>query len=309
MSIAFVFPGQGSQTVGMLQGFAQAQRVNDMMAQADRALGEPLTELIAQGPIETLSLTVNTQPAMLASSVAIYQLWLERGGVKPAMMAGHSLGEYSALTAAGVLNFDEAVRLVRYRATVMQNVVPVGVGGMAALIGLDDAAVLKVCEEARDSGLVTPANFNAPGQVVIAGEVAAVERAIELAKAAGCRRAISLPVSAPFHSPMMKEAGVALLKRLADTPMQEASVPVYRNVDAQLHGNVDAIRQKLSEQVYSSVEWVKIIESMVAAGVTDIVECGPGKVLTGLIKRITPEVKLYNLTDEAALNQALEALA
>lgn len=309
MSIAFVFPGQGSQTVGMLQGFAQAQRVNDMMAQADRALGEPLTELIAQGPIETLSLTVNTQPAMLASSVAIYQLWLERGGVKPAMMAGHSLGEYSALTAAGVLNFDEAVRLVRYRATVMQNVVPVGVGGMAALIGLDDATVLKVCEEARDSGLVTPANFNAPGQVVIAGEVAAVERAIELAKAAGCRRAISLPVSAPFHSPMMKEAGVALLKRLADTPMQEASVPVYRNVDAQLHGNVDSIRQKLSEQVYSSVEWVKIIESMVAAGVTDIVECGPGKVLTGLIKRITPEVKLYNLTDEVALNQALEALA
>ena len=220
MKLAFVFPGQGSQTVGMMDSFAENAVVQSALKAADEALGENLTGMIHTGPAEDLNMTVNTQPAMLASSVAIYQAWLAMGGKKPEIMAGHSLGEYSALTAAGVFDLQDAVRLVRFRAKVMQEAVPVGKGGMAAIIGLTDEVVAQVCKEAGAEGVVEPVNFNSPGQVVIAGEKGAVEKACELAKAQGAKRALVLPVSAPFHSSLMKPASVALKEKLQQTPMR-----------------------------------------------------------------------------------------
>lgn len=309
MRIAFVFPGQGSQTVGMLAGFADNAVVADVMRRADDALGFPLTTLIAEGPAEDLGLTVNTQPAMLASSVAFYEAWIADGGRTPDVMAGHSLGEYSALCAAGVFTLEDAVRLVRFRAEAMQSAVPVGVGGMAAIIGLPDAEVIAACEEASASGIVEAVNFNAPGQVVIAGEKAALAAAVDAAKARGCRRAIVLPVSAPFHSSMLEPAARQLAERLEAVPMQEPSVPVIHNVDVERHPEPEAIRAALARQAASAVQWVKTIERMKAEGVTDIVECGPGKVLTGMIRRIAPEIKTYNIFDAASLAAVREALS
>lgn len=307
MTIAFVFPGQGSQSVGMLNGFSHLPEVKTLMDAADDALGESLSGLIAEGPIETLSLTVNTQPAMLLSAMAFYAAWRQAGGPEPAVLAGHSLGEYSAHTVAESFKFSDAIRLVRYRAESMQSAVPVGVGTMAALIGLDDATVEAICQEAKDTGLVCPANKNAPGQIVIAGEVAAVERAVALAKEKGCRRAVMLPVSAPFHSPMMQSAGEAIRARLATIDVAEDRLPVVANVDAKVHPAAE-LADVLARQAYSPVEWIESVKTMLAMGVTDIVECGPGKVLTGLIRRIDANVRLYNFSDEATLAEAIANL-
>ena len=290
MRIAFVFPGQGSQSVGMLSGFAGNETVAGVMARADEAL------------------TVNTQPAMLASSVAFYEGWLAAGGRTPEMMAGHSLGEYSALCAAGAMSLETAVRLVRFRAEAMQSAVPVGVGGMAAVIGLADDAVEAAVAEARETGRVEAVNFNAPGQVVIAGEKAAVARAIECAKARGCRRAIELPVSAPFHSSLMQPAADKLAARLAETEIQVPAIPVIANIDVEVHETPDAIREALARQAAGAVQWVRTIERMKAAGITDIVECGPGKVLTGLLRRTAPEINGHNIFDAASLAAVLEKL-
>lgn len=307
--IAFVFPGQGSQSVGMLAGFDGNAAVAQTMETADQALGFSIRSMIENGPAADLNLTLNTQPAMLASSVAFYRAWCEAGGARPAVMAGHSLGEYSALCAAGVFSLQDAVSLVRYRAQVMQNAVPVGVGGMAAIIGLDDETVIEACREASVTGPVEAVNFNSPGQVVIAGEKAALAKAVELLKAKGARRAVVLPVSAPFHSSMLKPAALELAGRLAKTPMQPAQVPVYANVTAALHGTDDEIRAHLAEQVASPVQWVKIIKAMQDSGVTDIVECGPGRVLTGLLRRTAPSISGHNIYDAASLEKTLEALA
>ena len=308
MRIAFVFPGQGSQSVGMLGGFAENETVQRVMARADDALGFSLTGLIAEGPAETLSLTVNTQPAMLASSVAFYEAWLAAGGRAPEMMAGHSLGEYSALCAAGAMDLETAVRLVRFRAEAMQSAVPVGVGGMAAVMGLADADVEAACEEARAVGRVEAVNFNAPGQVVIAGEKEAVARAIECAKARGCRRAIVLPVSAPFHSSLMQPAADKLAERLAATDIKVPATSVIANIDVEVHETPDAIREALARQAAGAVQWVRTSERMKAAGITDIVECGPGKVLTGLLRRTAPEINGHNIFDAASLAAVLEKL-
>lgn len=308
MRIAFVFPGQGSQSVGMLAGFAGNAAVENVLARADAALGFSLAGLIAEGPAEALSLTVNTQPAMLASSVAFYEAWRAAGGRTPDVMAGHSLGEYSALCAAGAFTLEDAVKLVRFRAEAMQNAVPVGVGGMAAIIGLRDEDVLAACEEARGEGAVEAVNFNAPGQVVIAGEKAALRKAIECAKARGCRRAIELPVSAPFHSSLLASAGEKLAARLAEIDVKSPSVPVIANVDVEVHAEPDAIRTALARQASSAVQWVRTIERMKAEGVTDVVECGPGKVLTGLLRRTAPELTGHNIYDAATLAAVLEKL-
>ena len=296
MRIAFVFPGQGSQSVGMLSGFAGNETVAGVMARADEALGFSLTGLIAEGPAVTLSLTVNTQPAMLASSVAFYEAWLAAGGRTPEMMAGHSLGEYSALCAAGAMSLETAVRLVRFRAEAMQSAVPVGVGGMAAVIGLADDDVEAAVAEARETGRVEAVNFNAPGQVVIAGEKAAVARAIEL------------PGSAPFHSSLMQPAADKLAARLAETEIQVPAIPVIANIDVEVHETPDAIREALARQAAGAVQWVRTIERMKAAGITDIVECGPGKVLTGLLRRTAPEINGHNIFDAASLAAVLEKL-
>ena len=308
MRIAFVFPGQGSQSVGMLGGFAENDTVQRVMARADEALGFSLTGLIAEGPAETLSLTINTQPAMLASSVAFYEAWLAAGGRVPDVMAGHSLGEYSALCAAGAMDLETAVRLVRFRAEAMQSAVPVGVGGMAAVMGLADADVEAACEEAREVGRVEAVNFNAPGQVVIAGEKDAVARAIECAKARGCRRAIVLPVSAPFHSSLMQPAADKLAERLAATDIKVPATPVIANIDVEVHETPDAIREALARQAAGAVQWVRTIERMKEKGITDIVECGPGKVLTGLLRRTAPEINGHNIFDAASLAAVLEKL-
>ena len=308
MRIAFVFPGQGSQSVGMLGGFAENETVQRVMARADEALGFSLTGLIAEGPAETLSLTINTQPAMLASSVAFYEAWLAAGGRVPDVMAGHSLGEYSALCAAGAMDLETAVRLVRFRAEAMQSAVPVGVGGMAAVMGLADADVEAACEEAREVGRVEAVNFNAPGQVVIAGEKDAVARAIECAKARGCRRAIVLPVSAPFHSSLMQPAADKLAERLAATDIKVPATPVIANIDVEVHETPDAIREALARQAAGAVQWVRTIERMKEEGITDIVECGPGKVLTGLLRRTAPEINGHNIFDAASLAAVLEKL-
>ena len=308
MRIAFVFPGQGSQSVGMLAGFAGNETVEGVIARADAALGFSLTGLIAEGPAEALSLTVNTQPAMLASSVAFYEAWRAAGGRTPDVMAGHSLGEYSALCAAGAFTLEDAVKLVRFRAEAMQTAVPVGVGGMAAIIGLKDEDVLAACDEARSAGAVEAVNFNALGQVVIAGEKAAIAKAIECAKARGCRRAIELPVSAPFHSSLLAPAAEKLALRLADIDVKTPAVPVIAHVDVEVHSEPDAIRAALARQACCAVQWVRTIERMKAEGVTDVVECGPGKVLTGLIRRTAPDLNGHNIYDAASLAAVLEKL-
>ncbi|MFU0841719.1 MAG: Malonyl CoA-acyl carrier protein transacylase [Burkholderia sp.] len=308
MRIAFVFPGQGAQSVGMLGGFAGNKTVEEVMARADAALGFSLSGLIASGPAEALALSVNTQPAMLASSVAFYEAWRAAGGAVPAVMAGHSLGEWSALTAAGAFSLEEAVKLVRFRAEAMQAAVPVGVGGMTAIIGLSDEAVEEVCREVSAAGVVEPVNYNSPGQVVIAGEKAALAKAAEIAKARGCRRAIPLAVSGPFHSSMMKPAADKLAAKLAESPVAVPSIPVFANADNAAHGTADEIRTALVRQLYSPVRWTQLIGKLKADGVTDIVECGPGRVLTGLLRRTAPEIAGHNIYDQATLEGVLGKL-
>lgn len=308
MKLAFVFPGQGSQTVGMLDSFSENEVVQKALKTANEALGEDLAEMIHTGPAESLNMTVNTQPAMLTASVALYQAWLALGGKKPEVMAGHSLGEYSALTAAGVFDLADAVKLVRFRAKVMQEAVPVGQGGMAAIIGLSDEAVAKVCSDAAAHGVVEPVNFNSPGQVVIAGEKAAVEKACELAKAEGAKRALVLPVSAPFHSSLMKPASVALQAKLNETAMNVPQIDVVANVDVKVHKDKEAIVDALAAQAAGAVQWVKTIQAFKEMGVTHIVECGPGRVLAGLIKRIDSSIVVKNINSQDSLVAVLEEI-
>lgn len=309
--IAFVFPGQGSQSIGMLNDLAELKVVQDTVAEASDALGLDLLGMMKNGPIEDLNLTVNTQPVMLTASVAFYRAWSDLGGKAPVMMAGHSLGEYSALTAAGVLTLTDAVKLVRTRAEAMQSAVPVGVGGMAAILGIDDDTVKFVCEtaQAEVAGEVVQAvNFNSPGQVVIAGHKAAVEKACELAKAAGAKRALLLPVSAPFHSSLLKPAADVLQGALANVSLNAPHIPVINNVDVLVEHDIARIKDALVRQAWHPVRWVECIQAMANKGVTDIVECGPGKVLAGLAKRIDARVAGHALVDQASLKTILETL-
>jgi len=306
MKLALVFRGQGSQQVGMLAGFASHPVVQATMREASDALGDDLWTLAENGPPEALNLTRNTQPLMLASAIAIWRAWEQEGGARPAIVAGHSLGEYSALVVAGAIAFRDAVPLVRFRAEAMQEAVPEGVGAMAAIMGApDDAAIVEACREAAQGEVVEPVNFNAPGQLVIAGNKSAVERAMAAAKAKGAKRALLLPVSAPFHSSLLKPAAERLAARLAEVEIRSPSIPVLHNVDVAEHAEPDAIRNALAQQAASPIRWTETIEAMAARGVTHIVECGPGKVLTGLVKRIDESLTGLPLNDDAALAEAL----
>ena len=311
MSLAFVFPGQGSQSVGMLDGFAGNLAVRDVLAVADGALGEPLSQLIAQGPAEALALTVNTQPAMLVASYACLAAWRAAGGPEPAAVAGHSLGEYTALTAAGALELADAVPLVRLRAQAMQEAVPVGMGGMAAILGLDDATVQAACAQARDEApgeVVEPANFNAPAQVVIAGHKAAVDRACAHAKALGAKRALPLAVSAPFHSSLLKPAGERLSGALAAVSLKGPRIALVNNVDVAVETEPARIIDALVRQSYGPVRWVEVVRKLKSLGVHHVIEFGPGKVLAGLVPRIDKELKASAVFDPATLEATLQEI-
>lgn len=306
MSLAFVFPGQGSQSLGMQADLAAAYpAVAETYAEANETLGFDLFGLVQNGPAERLNETVNTQPAMLTAGVAAWRAWLSAGGPRPAMMAGHSLGEYSALVCAGALEFSDALTLVRKRAELMQNAVPVGEGAMAAVLGLDDQSIIDVCNSASGIGVAEAVNFNSPGQVVVAGHRSAIERLLELAKEAGARRAIMLPVSVPSHSTLMRPAGDALAKELAGVDISVAAIPVINACSAAPYGDAENIRTHLAEQVYSAVRWVDVINYCTAHGVTTIAECGPGKVLTGLIRRIDRNIAASCLESPDAISELL----
>lgn len=287
MAIAYVFPGQGSQSVGMLAELArQYPLVQTIFAEASDVLGYDLWSLVQEGPDTELNKTTNTQPALLAAGVAVWQVLQSRGVEQPAMLAGHSLGEYTALVCAGALKFSDAVSLVADRGRYMQESVPAGTGAMAAILGVDDDVVATVCVQASSGGIVSPANFNSPGQVVIAGESKAIERAISLAGAAGAKRSVMLPVSVPSHCALMRPAADKLAQRLQGIDIAAPTLPVVNNVDASVCSEADAIRDALVRQLYLPVRWVSVIQHMTANNVTQMVECGPGKVLTGLMKRI-----------------------
>ena len=292
----------------MMQGFASNASVKRSFDEAAGALGQDLWALVADGPAEALNQTINTQPVMLTAAYAMYRAWLEAGGPQAAVMAGHSLGEYTALTAAGALAFADAVPLVRFRAQAMQEAVPAGVGGMAAVLGLDDDAVRAACLEAAQGEIVEAVNFNAPAQVVIAGHKTAVERACVIAKAKGAKRALPLPVSAPFHASLLKPAADQLRTRLAGVVFNPPLIPVIHNVDVALHPEPDAIRHALALQAASPVRWVETVQKMVQMDITHVVEIGPGKVLQGLVKRIAPALQALAVTDAASLSTTLEAL-
>ncbi|MBS1169481.1 MAG: S-malonyltransferase [Burkholderiaceae bacterium] len=305
---AFVFPGQGSQAVGMLNGFADNKVVRDTIAEASDALGLDLWQMIAEGPKESLDLTTNTQPVMLSSSVAFYRAWLAAGGKMPGVVAGHSLGEFSALVAAGVIEFKDAVKLVRFRAQAMQEAVPVGEGGMAAILGLSDADVIAACAEAAQGEVVEPANFNAPSQLVIAGHKAAIARACDIAKAKGAKRALPLSVSAPFHSSLLKPASDRLRDYMANLNFSAPKIPLINNVDVAITDDPAAIKDALVRQAAGPVRWVETINKMASMGITQTVECGPGRVLAGLSKRINDTVAGEAIFDQASLDKVLEAL-
>ncbi|GCB02904.1 ACP S-malonyltransferase [Ralstonia sp. SET104] len=308
MTFAFVFPGQGSQSVGMLNAFADHPAVAATLAEASDALGQDIGRLIAEGPAEELNLTTNTQPVMLTAAVAVYRAWQAAGGPTPTVVAGHSLGEYSALVAAGAIAFKDAVPLVRFRARAMQEAVPVGEGGMAAILGLSDDDVRAACAEASVAGVVEAVNFNAPAQVVIAGAKMAVEKACEIAKAKGAKRALPLPVSAPFHSSLLKPASDRLRDYLASVTVNAPSIPVINNVDVGVVSEPAAIKEALVRQAASPVRWVETIQKMKADGITRVVECGPGKVLAGLVKRIDGDIVGDAIFDPATLEAVLGQL-
>lgn len=310
MTFAFIFPGQGSQSIGMLNTIAHRPEVKAVIQEASDALGEDVAKLIAEGPAEALSLTTNTQPVMLTAGVAFYRAWLAEGGPVPALMAGHSLGEYSALVAAGVIAFKDAVPLVRFRAEAMQTAVPVGTGGMAAILGLDDDIVKQVCDQASQaSGQVVEAvNFNAPGQVVIAGSSDAVTKACELLKAAGAKRALPLPVSAPFHSSLLQPASEKLQNYLSSVVFNAPTISVVNNVDVEVLNDPVAIKNALVRQAAKPVRWHETINAMANQGITQVIECGPGKVLAGLAKRINDQVTGLAVFDEASLQEVLQGV-
>jgi [acyl-carrier-protein] S-malonyltransferase len=310
MSLAFVFPGQGSQSVGMLADLGATEPVvRQTFDEASEVLGYDLWALCQQGPESELGSTERTQPAMLAAGVATWRVWLAKGGPRPVAMAGHSLGEYSALVCSEALDFRTAVDLVRYRGQVMQEAVPVGQGAMAAILGLDDAGLEAACREAEQGEVVEPVNFNAPGQTVIAGNASAVQRAIEGARARGAKRAVLLPVSVPSHSRLMLGAAEKLAAKLAGVDVRLPNVPAVYTVDVKTHANPDGIRQSLKEQLYKPVRWAETVRAMIAGGCTTFVECGPGKVLTSLNRRIErkPEVRMFALEDGASIAAALAA--
>lgn len=308
VKLALIFPGQGSQAVGMLDAFADTQVVRETFKEASDMLDVDLWKLAADGPPDALNGTVNTQPVMLSAGYAVYRAWRQAGGAEPAFVAGHSLGEYTALTAAGVLAFADAVPLVRFRAQAMQDAVPAGAGAMAAILGLDDDAVRAACAEAARGDVVEAVNFNAPNQVVIAGHRAAVERGVEAARAKGARRAVMLPVSAPFHSSLLQPAAERLARRLREAVFSAPRIPVINNVDVAILSETDRIKDALARQACRPVRWVEVIRHMAAAGVTHIAECGPGKVLAGLTKRIDSRLESYAITDPQSLQQTLEAI-
>jgi [acyl-carrier-protein] S-malonyltransferase len=310
MSLAFVFPGQGSQSVGMLAELgANEPVVRQTFDEASDVLGYDLWALCQEGPETELASTERTQPAMLAAGVATWRVWLAKGGPRPVAMAGHSLGEYSSLVCSESLDFRSAVDLVRYRGQVMQQAVPVGQGAMAAILGLEDAELDAACREAAQGEVVEPVNFNAPGQIVIAGHASAVQRAIEGAKARGAKRAVLLPVSVPSHSRLMIAAAEQLATRLAGVELRLPNVPAVYTVDVKTHASPDGIRQSLKEQLYKPVRWAETVRAMIAGGCTTFVECGPGKVLTSLNRRIErkPELRMLALDDGASIAAALVA--
>ncbi|WP_313110155.1 ACP S-malonyltransferase [Atlantibacter sp.] len=304
---AFVFPGQGSQAVGMLADMAaQYPIVEETFAEASAVLGYDLWALVQQGPAEELNKTWQTQPALLTASVALWRVWQQEGGKAPAMMAGHSLGEYSALVCAGVIAFSDAVRLVELRGKLMQDAVPEGTGAMSAIIGLDDESIAKACEEAAQGQVVSPVNFNSPGQVVIAGNKEAVERAGAACKAAGAKRALPLPVSVPSHCALMKPAAEKLAVELQNITFNAPTIPVVNNVDVACATDPDEIRNALVRQLYSPVQWTKSVELMASRDITHLYEVGPGKVLTGLTKRIVDSLTASAINEPASLAAALE---
>ena len=310
-AFAFVFPGQGSQSVGMLDAWGDHPAVRDTLAEASSALDQDLARLIHEGPKEALELTTNTQPVMLTAAIAAFRAWRAEGGAMPAAVAGHSLGEYSALVAAGALQLADALPLVRFRAEAMQRAVPVGVGAMAAILGLEAEAVRAACEQAAAATgeAVSPANFNDPKQTVIAGSKAAVDKACELLKAAGAKRTLPLAVSAPFHCALMKPAADELKARLEAVAFAAPSIPVLNNIDVAAPGEPAAIRDALYRQAFGPVRWVELTLALKARGLQHIVECGPGKVLSGLVKRIDGELQTTTILDPASLKAAQEMLA
>ncbi|WP_019703674.1 ACP S-malonyltransferase [Paracidovorax oryzae] len=314
-NFAFVFPGQGSQSVGMLDAWSGHPAVAEAVQEASDALGEDVGRLIHEGPKEALALTTNTQPAMLVAGVAAWRVWLAEGGAQPAAVAGHSLGEYSALVASGVLTLSQAAPLVRLRASAMQEAVPVGVGAMAAILGLESAKVIEGCAQATaafgagGADVVEAVNFNDPAQTVIAGTKAGVEKACEMLKAAGAKRALPLPVSAPFHSSLMKPAAEKLREALAGLSLAAPRIPVVNNIDVAVVQDAGAIRDALYRQAFGPVRWVECIGALKALGATHVIECGPGKVLTGMAKRIDATLVAGSVYDPASLQETRELLA
>ncbi len=304
---AFLFPGQGSQYVGMgkdlVDNFKEAA---DVFAEADDALGEKISTLCFEGPEEQLKLTANTQPCILTVSIAALRVLQKETDITPSLVAGHSLGEYSALVASGALNFEDAVRIVRQRGTFMQEAVPVGVGSMAAILGMETAAVEELCEESAQDQSIAPANYNCPGQIVISGHMEAVQRAVDSAEAKGAKRAILLPVSAPFHSSLMKPAAERLLaEALAPIEINDLSIPVLSNVEADLYPSKDKVKELLSQQVDHPVRWIEEMDKMMAEGIDTALELGPGKVLCGLMRKISREVKMKNIENAETLKDAI----
>ncbi|PIF77246.1 [acyl-carrier-protein] S-malonyltransferase [Variovorax sp. 54] len=314
-SFAFVFPGQGSQAVGMLDAWGDHPAVAETLREASDALSEDIGALIKSGPKEELALTTNTQPVMLVAGVAAWRAWLAEGGAAPSVVAGHSLGEYSALVASGVLTLAQAAPLVRFRAQAMQQAVPVGVGAMAAILGMASDKVIAGCAEATatfgpgSAEVVEAVNFNDPMQTVIAGSKAAVDKACELLKANGAKRALPLPVSAPFHSSLMKPAAEALREKLASVVLAAPQIPVLNNIDVAVETDLDRIRDALVRQAAGPVRWVESVQALKLRGVAAIIECGPGKVLAGMVKRIAPELEAASVYDPATLADVRQSLA
>jgi len=308
MKLALIFPGQGSQSVGMMGSFADVTAVRETFVEASDILGQDIWQLAAEGPVEELNSTVNTQPLMLTAGYAVYRAWTAAGGESPVILAGHSLGEYTALVAAGVMAFKDALPLVRFRAQSMQEAVPVGTGAMAAILGLDDESVRKACSDAAQGEVVEAVNFNAPSQVVIAGHKAAVERAAALAKSMGAKRAVLLPVSAPFHSSLLKPAADRLEQYLETVAVLAPKISVINNVDVQTETVSAKIRNALARQACNPVRWVEVIKAIASTGVTHVAECGPGKVLAGMTKRIDGNLHGLALADATSLEQAMQTL-